>query len=61
MSTIPKSETSLRTENDTLGKVEVPGNVYFGAETGRCLINFPVGDVDERMPVSTTLLSTLFE
>lgn len=55
MSTNLKSPASLRTENDTLGKVEVPGDVYFGAETGRCLINFPVGDVDERMPVSTKL------
>lgn len=48
-----KPTSFLRTETDTLGKVEVPGDVYFGAETGRCLINFPVGDVDERMPVST--------
>ncbi|KAH8405399.1 hypothetical protein KR222_011032 [Zaprionus bogoriensis] len=39
-----------RTEEDTLGSVEVPGDVYFGAQTGRCLINFPVGDSEERMP-----------
>lgn len=44
------SKVPMRTESDTLGQVEVPGNSYFGAQTGRCLIYFPIGGVDERMP-----------
>ncbi|XP_060654880.1 LOW QUALITY PROTEIN: probable fumarate hydratase, mitochondrial [Drosophila nasuta] len=43
-------KVSMRTESDTLGQVEVPDNSYFGAQTGRCLINFPIGGVNERMP-----------
>ncbi|WP_374763186.1 class II fumarate hydratase [Yunchengibacter salinarum] len=37
-----------RQEHDTLGPVTIPGDRYWGAQTGRCLENFPVGD--ERMP-----------
>ena len=39
---------TTRTERDTLGEVEVPGNRYWGAQTGRSLANFPIGS--ERMP-----------
>jgi fumarate hydratase class II len=39
---------TTRTEHDTLGAVEVPGNRYWGAQTGRSLANFPIGS--ERMP-----------
>ncbi len=37
-----------RTERDTLGEVEVPGDRYWGAQTARSLANFPIGT--ERMP-----------
>lgn len=47
-----KSRDSLRAERDTFGTVEVPSDVYFGAETGRCLINFQFAELEERMPVS---------
>lgn len=40
--------TKFRTESDTMGKVEVPADKYWGAQTQRSLINFPVGD--DRMP-----------
>ena len=37
-----------RTEQDTLGPVEVPEGAYYGAQTGRSLRNFDIGT--ERMP-----------
>ena len=40
---------TMRTETDTMGKVEVPADRYWGAQTGRSLINFPIGT--EKMPV----------
>lgn len=48
----------MRTESDSLGLVEVPGNSYFGAQTGRCLIYFPIGGIDERMPVTGKVQSS---
>jgi len=35
--------TSYRIESDTLGDVAVPRNRLWGAETQRCLLNFPIG------------------
>jgi len=37
-----------RIESDTMGEIKVPANKYFGAQTGRSLINFAIGE--ERMP-----------
>jgi len=37
-----------RTETDTMGAVEVPADRYWGAQTQRSLMNFPIGT--ERMP-----------
>jgi len=42
------SET--RTETDSIGAIEVPADVYWGAQTQRSIENFPFGP-DERMPV----------
>ena len=39
-----------RTETDSLGAVQVPGDRYWGAQTQRSLENFPIGD--QRMPVA---------
>jgi fumarate hydratase class II len=39
----------MRTETDTMGEVEVPADRYWGAQTGRSLINFPIGT--ETMPL----------
>ncbi len=39
----------MRTESDSLGTVEVPANVYWGAQTQRSLENFRIGG--ERMPL----------
>ncbi|MEC7838684.1 MAG: class II fumarate hydratase [Chlamydiota bacterium] len=45
---MPTQETSTRTEKDSMGKVEVPIDAYYGAQTARSLINFNIGD--EKMP-----------
>ncbi|HEY8432096.1 MAG TPA: class II fumarate hydratase [Sandaracinaceae bacterium] len=39
---------ATRTETDTMGALEVPADAYYGAQTARSLMNFPIGD--ERMP-----------
>jgi fumarate hydratase, class II len=40
----------FRIETDTMGKVEVPSDKYWGAQTQRSLTNFPIGD--DKMPRS---------
>ncbi|MEL0083354.1 MAG: class II fumarate hydratase [Gammaproteobacteria bacterium] len=37
-----------RIEKDTMGELEVPADRYYGAQTARSLINFPIGG--EKMP-----------
>lgn len=37
-----------RTESDSFGSLEIPGDKYFGAQTARSLLNFPIGG--ETMP-----------
>ncbi|UJR79827.1 class II fumarate hydratase [Sandaracinus amylolyticus] len=39
---------ATRTESDTMGTLEVPADAYYGAQTARSIINFPIGD--QRMP-----------
>ena len=36
-----------------MGEVEVPNDKYYGAQTVRSVMNFPIGDETEKMPVST--------
>ena len=38
-----------RIEHDTMGQVEVPEDKYWGAQTQRSLMNFPIGD--QKMPI----------
>ena len=40
---------TTRTETDTFGPIEVPSNVYWGAQAQRSLSNFKIGT--ERQPV----------
>lgn len=40
-----------RVESDTFGELRVPVSKYYGAQTLRSKINFPVGGDRERMPV----------
>src|SRR4051812_21416782 len=42
------SEPGFRTESDSLGKVEVPANALYGAQTQRAVENFPVSGL--RLP-----------
>ncbi len=37
------SQGNTRTESDSMGKVEVPANVYWGAQTQRSLLHFNIG------------------
>jgi fumarate hydratase, class II len=45
---IGTGETGTRTETDSMGKIEVPADHYWGAQTERSLIHFSIGD--DRMP-----------
>ncbi len=42
--------TKMRTETDSFGPLKVPADKYYGAQTARSLINFPIGV--ETMPPS---------
>ncbi|MBL7818453.1 MAG: class II fumarate hydratase [Saprospiraceae bacterium] len=39
-----------RIEKDTMGKVEVPAHVYWGAQTQRSVMNFPIAQDINKMP-----------
>ncbi|KAI7869793.1 fumarate hydratase [Spinellus fusiger] len=41
---------TFRIEKDTFGEIQVPKNVYWGAQTQRSLQNFDIGGESERMP-----------
>jgi len=38
-----KTKVKTRTESDSMGKIEVPANVYWGAQTERSLLHFNIG------------------
>ncbi len=44
------SITTTRTETDSFGPIEVPGDAYWGAQTQRSIDNFPFGQ-REQMPI----------
>ncbi len=43
--TMPKStnQTGTRIESDSMGTIEVPAHVYWGAQTQRSLLHFNIG------------------
>jgi fumarate hydratase, class II len=41
---------AIRIEKDTMGKVEVPAHVYWGAQTQRSILNFPIAQDINKMP-----------
>jgi fumarate hydratase class II len=45
-----RTETTTRTETDSFGPLEVPSDKYWGAQTQRSLLNFPIGW--ERQPIA---------
>src|SRR5579864_2892029 len=42
-STSAQPGTKTRIESDSMGKIEVPANVYWGAQTQRSLLHFKIG------------------
>lgn len=46
-----KENGKFRTEKDTFGELKVPADKLYGAQTMRSKLNFPIGDIGERMPV----------
>lgn len=48
-------DKEYRVESDTFGELKVPADKYYGAQTVRSVMNFPIGGETERMPV--TLIS----
>ncbi len=43
MATTVESPSRMRIESDSMGKIEVPANVYWGAQTQRSLLHFKIG------------------
>ena len=35
-----------------MGEMKVPSDKYYGAQTARSMMNFPIGDENEKMPVN---------
>jgi fumarate hydratase class II len=48
MATPEEQPVRTRTESDSMGPIEVPANVYWGAQTQRSLLHFAIGS--DRMP-----------
>lgn len=46
----PDAKTGMRTEQDSLGTIQVPEDRYWGAQTARSLIHFDIGS--DKMPSS---------
>ena len=47
--------TDTRTESDSFGDLKVPADKYFGAQSARSLINFPIGTETMPMPLIRAL------
>ncbi|XP_055380362.1 fumarate hydratase, mitochondrial-like isoform X1 [Condylostylus longicornis] len=45
-----RAMSGFRLETDTFGELKVPADKYYGAQTMRSQINFPIGGTPERMP-----------
>uniref|UniRef100_A0A2M4BLF7 fumarate hydratase n=1 Tax=Anopheles marajoara TaxID=58244 RepID=A0A2M4BLF7_9DIPT len=43
-------DVGFRYESDTFGELKVPNDKYYGAQTVRSTMNFPIGGPTERMP-----------
>ncbi|WZU00268.1 hypothetical protein MGH68_11730 [Erysipelothrix sp. D19-032] len=46
----------MSTINDIYGSVEVPSDVYWGANTQRSLVNFPIGEETMPQPLIEALI-----
>ncbi|CAL1683832.1 unnamed protein product [Lasius platythorax] len=45
-----KACKNYRVERDSFGEMKVPADKYYGIQTLRAIINFPIGDTFERIP-----------
>lgn len=45
----------FRIENDSFGELKIPADKYYGAQTVRSLINFPIGGEHDRMPYAVII------
>ena len=45
------SQTAFRIEKDSIGEIQVPANMYWGAQTQRSLENFKIGGPRHTMPI----------
>jgi len=52
LATTTSKMVDVRVESDTMGTIEVPSDKYYGAQTARSIMNFPIGDESERMPTA---------
>lgn len=50
------SQAQFRIEKDTMGELQVPNDRYYGCQTVRSTINFPIGGKEERIPVSADFI-----
>ncbi len=50
MDPINTQKMTFRTEKDTMGPVQVPSQVYWGAQTQRSIMNFPIAEDINKMP-----------
>src|SRR6478609_420216 len=39
------NDSTFRTERDSMGEMQVPGEAYYGAQTARAVENFPISDL----------------
>merc|ERR1712071_716758 len=49
--TCRKMSSGFRVEANTFGELKVPNEKYYGAQTVRSTMNFPIGGGSERMPL----------
>lgn len=47
----PRASPATRTEADAFGEILVEDTRYWGAQTQRSLMNFPIGGRESRMPI----------
>jgi fumarate hydratase, class II len=47
-----ENQPKFRIEKDAMGELQVPADSLWGAQTQRSLMNFPIGGVESKMPLS---------
>ena len=52
---LPQDQPTHRTETDSFGPLEVPHDRYYGAQSARSLINFPIGTETQPAPLVRAL------